>query len=278
MAKAIVYLPSPSCQIKSSTPHHEPSSRHIKILSEPISRRGPPFTFSLFSSQMPTHFSISKSMAHWINLSPLCVAMTRQSSDFMAEWISVIKETTSKTICLSHPSVIAQRSPSAAHHSKTTASHGERAARAGCIHHNAFRERERERQRGGDEEGEVERPGGSKMRVGSVSEIKWGEQGEKTECRDDGKHNKKEEETDGDSLLFRAAHLRAKPLMLPCCAHRCLTESVLPAPTSLWSNLTRAPLPPLITHYSSRLRFYKSIRPKQTAHTRSSGTRFFILS
>lgn len=147
MAKAIVYLPSPSCQIKSSTPHHEPSSRHIKILSEPISRRGPPFTFSLFSSQMPTHFSISKSMAHWINLSPLCVAMTRQSSDFMAEWISVIKETTSKTICLSHPSVIAQRSPSAAHHSKTTASHGERAARAGCIHHNAFRERERWRDR-----------------------------------------------------------------------------------------------------------------------------------
>lgn len=28
----------------------------------------------------------------WINLSPLCVALTRQSSGFMADWICVIKD------------------------------------------------------------------------------------------------------------------------------------------------------------------------------------------
>lgn len=48
--------------------------------------------FSPFPFRSAYTFSASKSMMSWINLSPLCVALTRQSSDFMADWISVIKD------------------------------------------------------------------------------------------------------------------------------------------------------------------------------------------
>lgn len=48
------------------------------------------FKFSLLFCSYT--FSASKSMACWINLSPLCVALTRQSLGFMADWICVIKD------------------------------------------------------------------------------------------------------------------------------------------------------------------------------------------
>lgn len=217
--------------------------------------------FSFFSSQMPTHFSVSKSMACWINLSPLCVAMTRQSSDFMAEWISVIKETTSKTICLSHPSVITQRSPSAAHHSKTTASHGEKAGGGG----GAYATMPLERDWGGGGETRRFKNEGWGMWV-KLNEGK----GVKRQSAGMMANTTRKRKLGGDSLLFYCCPTRSPTVMLPCCAHRCLTESVLPALTCLWSNFTRAPVTPLITHYSPWLCFYKNTRPKQTAEIHSS--------
>lgn len=78
------------------------------------------FWCSLFS---PNRFSVSNSMVRWINLSLLCAvwqdeAPASRLTEFV--WLKM----TSKTICLSYPSVIAQRLPSAEHHSKTTASRG----------------------------------------------------------------------------------------------------------------------------------------------------------
>ena len=47
------------------------------------------FKCSLFS---PPRFSASKSMVHWINLSLLYAALTRQSPRVTADWICVIKD------------------------------------------------------------------------------------------------------------------------------------------------------------------------------------------
>lgn len=155
-------------------------------------------------------------MVCWINLSPLCVALTRQSSGFMADWICVIKETTSKTICLSHPSVITQHSPSAAHHSKTTASHRgrERERRRSPVAVMLQRKRE-----GGEEKKKrgMKRLGGAGVRVMGC---KWNQMREwvgKDRARRDGEKN---EGTDGDFLPVSVGQLWANLLTLPCCAHR----------------------------------------------------------
>lgn len=42
------------------------------------------YIWVLFSTNAIT-FSLSKSMACWVNLSPLCVALTRQNSNFMVD-------------------------------------------------------------------------------------------------------------------------------------------------------------------------------------------------
>lgn len=83
---------------------------------------------------------------------------------------------------------------------------------------------------GGEEEKKkrgMKRLGDAGVRVMKVNETKWGNEFEKTEHRGDGEtgeHSKKKEETDGDFLLFSAAHLWANLLMLPCCAHRLLQK------------------------------------------------------
>lgn len=109
-----------SCCFKTFTSRHTTNSSKMTSHSTPT--KSPPFILCpAFFTKNPHTVCIKVYGWRWINLSPLCVALTRRSSSFMADWICVIKETTSKTICLSHPSVIAQRSPSAAHQSKTTA-------------------------------------------------------------------------------------------------------------------------------------------------------------
>lgn len=77
--------------------------------------------FSLFS---PHRFSVSKSMARWINLSLLCAALTRRSPRVTADWICVIKDDKQNHLLVISICLRSAFAPSAAHHSKTTASHG----------------------------------------------------------------------------------------------------------------------------------------------------------
>lgn len=207
-------------------------------------------------------------MVCWINLSPLCVALTRQSSGFMADWICVIKETTSKTICLSHPSVITQLSPSAAHHSKTTASCGERerdgegegGGWGGICHDASERERGKEVGRGGRETRRCKNEGwrvwvkvnegmGVKRQSAGVME-----RGVKTAR----KRKRQMEDLCCLLLPINEPTCWCCPVVLTDCL--IVTQRVLPAHTCLRSYLTRvlfSLLPLLVILSRVLLRFYK---------------------
>lgn len=167
----------------------------------------------------------------WINLSPLCVALTRQSSGFMADWICVIKDDKQNhllVISICHRPAFAISRTSLKNNSEARRER-EKREREGA--HTLQRLREKRRRKGG---GGEQRDRSQRVWV-SVNEGAWGD-GER------GKHSKKKEETDGDFLL---------PISEPtcwCCAvlptdSLIVRESVLPVPTSQRSNLTQTSLP-----------------------------------
>ena len=96
MTRAVVYPASTlhSCQIKSSTSCRatKQQSTLIKAIFRADLNAKTPHLRLDPSLHKCLHISASESMACWINLSPLCVSLTRQSSGFMADWICVIKD------------------------------------------------------------------------------------------------------------------------------------------------------------------------------------------
>lgn len=77
---------------KSSAACYATKQQLTHTKSELTSTRWQKVRFSLLFLSSAYTFSVSKSMMCRINLSLLCVALTRQSSGFMADWICVIKD------------------------------------------------------------------------------------------------------------------------------------------------------------------------------------------
>lgn len=99
-------------------------------------------------------------MACWINVSPLCVSLTRQSSGFMADWICVIKDDKQNHLLVTsicHRPAFAISRTSLKNNSKSLKEREKerKGGGTGDIRCNAS-----ERKRG---EGELKRPGDARM-------------------------------------------------------------------------------------------------------------------
>lgn len=203
MTRAIVYPASTlhSCQIKSSTSCRatKQQSTLIKQYQGRPQRKDPPFTFRP-SLHKCLHISVSKSMACWINLSPLCVSLTRQSSGFMADWICVIKDDKQNHLLVTsichHPAFAISRT-SLKNNSK---SWRERETERGGAHTDTpYKERGRRKEGGrwGERRESWRDREVQEWELEGVSESKWGSEGEETERKGDGERgerSKKKEE------------------------------------------------------------------------------------
>lgn len=186
-------------------------------------------------------------MACWINLSPLCVALTRQSSGFMADWICVIKDDKQNHLLVTS---ICHRPAFTISH--TSLKNNSKSSREGWRKRGEpyattpQREREREKKRGGwgEEKGwGAEETGRCKdesrrvrVKVNEGARVRRQSTGWWREGQTKKKKRKRQME------VFCCPTLSQPVEVSLLCPTDCLmvTESALPAPTSQRSNLTSA--------------------------------------